>query len=70
MVEQWVLGFLSGVGYGVGFIETKTNPAGNIDPLNGTDAQGALAWIDNYCHAHPLDQIEAASKAFVSAHPN
>jgi hypothetical protein len=40
------------------------------DPLNGTDREGVLAWIDNYCHAHPLEQISLAAVAFVHFHPN
>jgi hypothetical protein len=59
MDTQWVLGFLSDVGY--------MGPG--LDPLNGTDAEGVFAWLDNYCHAHPLDLIHVAADAFVSAHP-
>jgi hypothetical protein len=55
--EQWVLGFLSGVGYE------------GYDPLNGMDAEGVWAWIDNYCREHPIEQIIAAAEAFKSAHP-
>jgi hypothetical protein len=57
--EQWVLGFLSGIGY----------MGAEANPLNGTDAQGVLAWIDNYCWVHPLEEISGAAKAFYSVHP-
>jgi hypothetical protein len=38
--------------------------------LNGVDAQGVWAWIDNYCHANPLDEVSGAAEAFVNAHPH
>jgi hypothetical protein len=57
----WVLGFLSGIGY-VG----KNGDA----PLDGMDAQGVWAWIDNYCHAHPIENIGLAAAAFYLAHPH
>jgi hypothetical protein len=40
-----------------------------FNPLNGPDAQGVWAWIDNYCHAHPLVQISEAASAFTATHP-
>lgn len=60
--QQWVVGFLSGVGF-LGYFN-------NIDPLRGVDADGVWAWIDNYCMAKPLDNIADASGAFARAHPN
>ncbi len=42
---------------------------GGEDPLRGVDAEGVWAWIDNYCHTHPLEMIERAGTEFVSAHP-
>jgi hypothetical protein len=59
--QQWVLGFLSGIGY-QGDI--------NLNPLNGMDANGVLAWIDNYCQAHPIDKIKEAAAMFRFAHPH
>jgi len=58
--EQWVLGYLSGVGA----------VALNLDPLNRVDAFGVWAWIDNYCQAHPIERVTDAAKAFANAHPN
>jgi len=58
--EQWVLGFLSGVG----FVHERGD-----DPLRGMDVQGVLAWIDNYCRAHPIEPISTAAAAFKFAHP-
>jgi hypothetical protein len=57
---QWVLGFLSGVGFDSG---------GDDNPLQGMDADGVWAWIDSYCAAHPIDHIAAAAAAFYYAHP-
>jgi hypothetical protein len=56
---QWILGFLSGAAH--------FEPS--LDPMNGVDAQGIFVWIDNYCLAHPIEQIVIASAAFVYAHP-
>ncbi len=61
VVEQWVLGFLSGVGL--------AGQAKGIDPLAGTDPEAVRAWIDNYCRSNPLKQIYEAAIAFVVAHP-
>jgi hypothetical protein len=48
--SQWALGFLSGVN-----VET-TDP----DILIGTDFDGLMAWIDNYCKANPLTPLVTA----------
>lgn len=59
-MEQWSLGFLSGVG---------AASQGRLNPLHGTDALAVIAWIDNYCSAHPLSQVMEGAEAFVRAHP-
>jgi hypothetical protein len=58
--ENWVTGFLSGVGF-VGEY--------GADPLNGMDADGVWAWIDNYCSANPIKDIADAAGQFYFAHP-
>jgi hypothetical protein len=57
-MAEWVLGFLSGVGY-----------TGRAAPLQGWDAHAVAAWMDNYCRANPLKNLDAAAEAFVGAHP-
>lgn len=57
---QWILGFLSGVAH----------YDGSLDPMHGVDAEGVFGWIDNYCRAHPIEQIVTASAAFIFAHPH
>ena len=59
--EQWVVGFLTGLADG-GLIDA--------DPMRGVDAQAVWAWIDNYCHAHPSDNVLEAAEAFYQAHPH
>jgi len=54
--EQWVVGFLTGIGY-EGIRQGDNPPA-------GIDVNGVWAWVDNYCRAHPLDQIVTAAKVF------
>ncbi|HLY47493.1 MAG TPA: hypothetical protein VKQ73_18085 [Stellaceae bacterium] len=52
-LEQWVLGFFSAYNaYGQTI---------NGDVTKGTDPYGVMAWIDNYCNAHPLDPIDFAA---------
>jgi hypothetical protein len=64
--RAWMLGFLSGIG----IASITWQPHGqSVDPLTGTDKDGVLGWVDNYCQAHPLDLIAAAGWAFVRAHP-
>jgi hypothetical protein len=54
--EEWVLGFLPGVGYGTA----------SLNPLNGMDAEGVAAWIGTYCRKHPIATIGFATDAFVA----
>lgn len=56
-VEQWFLGFLSGVGF---------DAVDGTDPLRRLDAAAVWAWLDSYCQAHPLDRITGAGAAFVA----
>ena len=59
--EQWMIGYLSGVG--------KWGSA-DLDPLNGMDAQAIYAWISDYCEANPSAQILDAANAFIHVHPH
>jgi hypothetical protein len=56
-LAEWVLGFLSGVGY--------AGEPGRTDPLQELDAHAVAAWVDNYCRAYPLKNLDAAAEAFV-----
>jgi hypothetical protein len=56
-LEQWTLGFLSGVGF---------DAVDGTDPLKLLGADVVFVWIDNYCLSHPLDRITNAATAFVS----
>jgi hypothetical protein len=54
-LAQWISGYLSGLN-----METDYP-----DALLGTDYNGLMAWIDNYCRSNPLDKIViAASRLF------
>jgi hypothetical protein len=59
-VEQWFLGFLSGVGF---------DAVDGTDPLKRVDADAVWSWLDSYCQAHPLDRITKAGAAFVARRP-
>jgi hypothetical protein len=56
---QWVAGYLSGLNVG-------TASAGR-DALSGTDFDGLMGWIDNYCQAHPLDPLVTAAHRLMIA---
>jgi hypothetical protein len=54
----WVLGFLTAVSqYNV------TGSPKNI--VHGLTGSGVDHWVDNYCAAHPLDNIDEAASALV-----
>jgi hypothetical protein len=55
---QWVAGFLSGMN---SQFNLTSSPDPQDDPLLGTDFDGLMAWIDNYCRSHPLETIIAAA---------
>jgi hypothetical protein len=53
---SWVLGWISA--------------AGHYDvhgTLRHTDVDAMKAWVDNYCHDHPLDDLDDAAIALVKA---
>ena len=51
---QWVLGYVTAVNIYV--------LQHDDDVTKGTDNEDLLAWVDNYCGAHPLDKIEDAAE--------
>jgi hypothetical protein len=54
-MEQWVVGFLSGINW------TGGAAADVPDLIKGQDFDGLMAWVDNYCRAHPLTKLGDAS---------
>jgi hypothetical protein len=54
-LAQWVAGYLSGV-------NTERTSS---DFLVGTDFDGLMAWVDNYCQSHPLDAVGVAAAKLV-----
>lgn len=46
--KVWLVGFVSGAGWGVG-------------EDYEADADGMIGWVDNYCAANPLDDISDAA---------
>jgi hypothetical protein len=52
-----VLGFLTAAG--------QYHVAGPGNIVRGLEGSGVDHWIDNYCAAHPLDNIDAAASALV-----
>jgi hypothetical protein len=61
-LEQWVVGFLSGIGY-----EGETH---GDNPLKGVDADTVWTWMDNYCRDHPQATISSSVAAFDAQHPH
>ena len=58
---QWVAGYLSGANVEAGANVDATEP----EALIGTDFDGLMAWIDNYCQANPLDKVVEAAQALL-----
>ena len=52
--QYWVFGFLTGIGAESAY----------RNPLVGTDADGVIAWINNYCAKNPTDAVIQAAVAF------
>jgi hypothetical protein len=65
-LEDWVIGFLSGVNVGLGSL-SGVNVAGNADTefLKGVVGEAIWAWLDNYCRDHPLDLFQDAVAVLV-----
>lgn len=49
--EGWILGYISGLN---AFGPNDGDVAPDVRP------EGLMAWVDNYCAAHPLDRISLA----------
>lgn len=58
--RQWLLGWVSAYN----FYQLQLDGA---DISKGTDANGLFAWVDNFCAAHPLDQLATAAIRLVEA---
>jgi hypothetical protein len=56
-IEAWITGYLSGFNAYVF----------HGDMTNHTDNADLFSWIDDYCHAHPLDDIAAATDRLIDA---
>lgn len=60
--ENWVLGYLTAV-------TTLTLPRDRVESLNlleGTDTDGVMAWIDNFCRSNPLTSLNVATDTLAS----
>ena len=55
-----------GSSMGLGYISSANMYEPNTpDFIQGTDYNAIIAWMDNYCRAHPLDRIDIAALALV-----
>jgi hypothetical protein len=54
MQIQWVLGFVSAAGY-------------HGSDMKQSDYAAMASWIDNYCTANPLNDIDDATKSLIKA---
>jgi hypothetical protein len=55
---QWILGYVSAYNRFVLAVDRDVTK-GLVDGL------GLIAWVDNYCTTHPLDQIEPAASRLI-----
>lgn len=52
--RQWLLGFITALNW---------SAADRRDLLEGSDAEGAMLWVENYCRGKPLDTFLDAALA-------
>jgi len=55
--ESWLMGYLSAF---------ATWKEGGMEMLDATDNEAFVAWVSNYCEAHPLDSIDSAALSLIS----
>ena len=55
-LRMWVRGYVTS--FNVWVLQS-----GNVP--QGTDNNGILAWVDNYCAANPLNDVETAARALL-----
>jgi hypothetical protein len=55
---DWVTGFISGL---------AVRDESGADVLKDIYSDGVFAWIDNYCLAHPIENLVDAAIAFYRA---
>jgi hypothetical protein len=55
--ESWLLGYLSGMN--VAHYRADLSPKNPLDVLNSADQ--AYVWMDNFCRANPLRQLDGAA---------
>ncbi|MGF6837094.1 hypothetical protein QF001_000961 [Paraburkholderia youngii] len=49
---SWLMGFMTGIAVGTG-----------VDMLANADGESLELWMDNYCQAHPLDNVGTGAAA-------
>ena len=52
-------------GLGLGFVSGANASRNSDDFLVDPDGPGLLAWIDNYCPQHPLENLFTASDSLI-----
>jgi hypothetical protein len=52
----WLLGFITGMNSLASMVAPRTALAGS-----NTEEAGLMAWVNNYCRAHPLDSLTTAA---------
>lgn len=58
-MESWLGGFISAMN-----AFSAINGHGP-DVTSGTDLDGIFRWMDNYCAAHPLEQVSGAAESLI-----
>jgi len=59
---NWILGFIAAYN---DFVHTQ-EPANSAGIDSGMESDPLVAWIDQYCRAHPQDAIYAVSTALIN----
>jgi hypothetical protein len=64
---QWVLGYVTGMDQSFTLMRQESGrplPDDVQVDLPGTDAYGIAGWLDNWCRAHPVENLYGATAAF------
>jgi hypothetical protein len=62
---QWVLGYVTGMNAGIIVLRQVTGKSTDVVvDVAGTDPYGVAGWLDNWCRAHPTENLYKASDAF------
>lgn len=61
--------YRSVVAWGLGYLSGAARYGTDLDPLRAMDEDATLAWLLDFCQAHPSTEFRRGLDAFIDAHP-